>query len=89
MEDEKFGEKTNENIAKIVQSIVKKNSDVKSIIKALKIPSNCKDLSPPAVNSEIWHFLDRNIKTKDLGLQTAFRYFCVMELFLLLEWLRN
>lgn len=56
MEDEKFGEETNENIAKIVQSIVKKNSDDKSIIKALKIPSNCKDLSPPAVNSEIWHF---------------------------------
>lgn len=42
---------------------------LKSIIKELKIPSNCKDLSPPAVNSEIWHFLDRNIKTKDLGLQ--------------------
>lgn len=70
-DDEKFGDDTNENIAKMVQSIVKKKSDVKSIIKELKIPSNCKDLSPPAVNSEIWHFLDRNIKTKDLGLQTV------------------
>ncbi|XP_062619526.1 uncharacterized protein LOC134281079 [Saccostrea cucullata] len=70
-DDEKFGEETNENISKMVQSIVKKKSDVKSIVKELKIPSNCKDLSPPAVNSEIWHFLDRNIKSKDLGLQTV------------------
>ena len=25
----------------------------------------------PAVNSEIWHFLERNIKSRDLGLQTV------------------
>ena len=70
-EDEKFGKDTTESISKMVQTIVRKKSDVKEIVKELKIPSNCKDLYPPAVNSEIWHFLERNIKSRDLGLQTV------------------
>ena len=40
-EDEKFGKDTTESISKMVQTIVRKKSDVKEIVKALKIPSNC------------------------------------------------
>lgn len=35
------------------------------------MPSNCKELSPTVVESEIWQFLERNIKSGDLGLQTV------------------
>lgn len=55
----------------MVKSIQKKNSDVKAIIKELKMPSNCKELSPTVVESEIWQFLERNIKSRDLGLHTV------------------
>lgn len=57
----------------MVKSITKKKSDIKTIIKELKIPSNCKELSPSVVNSENWQFLERNIKSRDLGLQTVQR----------------
>lgn len=40
-EDEKFGKDTTESISKMVLTIVRKKSDVKEIVKALKIPSNC------------------------------------------------
>lgn len=43
-DDEKIGDETTENISKMVKSITKKKSDVKAIIKELKIPSNCKEL---------------------------------------------
>lgn len=55
----------------MVKSIQKKNSDVKAIIKELKMPSNCKELSPTVVESEIWQFLERNIKSRYLGLHTV------------------
>lgn len=35
------------------------------------MPSNCKDLSPTVVESEIWQFLERNIKSRYLGLHTV------------------
>lgn len=54
----------------MVKSIQKK-SDVKAIIKELKMPSNCKELSPTVVESKICQFLERNIKSRDLGLQTV------------------
>lgn len=49
-------------------NLSKKKSDDKAII---KMPSNCKELSPTVVESEIWQFLERNIKSGDLGLQTV------------------
>ena len=40
-EDEKFCKYTTESISKMVLTIVRKKSDVKEIVKELKIPSNC------------------------------------------------
>ncbi|XP_052082856.1 uncharacterized protein LOC127720327 [Mytilus californianus] len=65
-DDERFDSEVSPSIASVIEKICKKKSDVTSLTKDSKIPSNCKALVPPPVNPEIWQFLARRAKTEDL-----------------------
>ncbi|CAC5405919.1 unnamed protein product [Mytilus coruscus] len=66
VDDERFDSEVSPSIASVIEKICKKKSDVTSLTKDSKIPSNCKALVPPPINPEIWQFLARRAKTEDL-----------------------
>lgn len=70
-EDVKFGVETLSNIAEMVNTIVRRKANLEEVVKDSKIPSNCKNITPPKVNVEIWSFLRRNVKSLDLSMQTV------------------
>lgn len=72
-DDDRYGERTIDCIAKLINSVTKKKSDVSNIIKENKVPDNCKGLTPPKVNTEIWHILIRQGRQDDLMCQTIQR----------------
>ena len=72
-DDAKFGDAVSEKISGIVKNVCKKKSEVGEIMKQVKIPINCKDLVPPPVNQEIWNFLEKKVKSKDLNAQLVQR----------------
>ena len=45
------------------------DSKLKDLYEKYKTPANCKYLCVPKVNSELWHDLSKESKSKDLGLQ--------------------
>ena len=45
------------------------DSKLKDLYEKYKTPGNCKYLCVPKVNSELWHDLSKESKSKDLGLQ--------------------
>lgn len=70
-DSEKFGSEVHDSIAKIVDAVIRKKSDVTTFIKMEdnKIPSNCKGLNPAVINPEIWQNLDRRARGQDLMFQ--------------------
>ena len=68
-DDEKFDTDASPSIAKVVENICKRKSDVSIMTKEMKIPGNCRSLAAPPVNMEIWQFLERKAKSSDLNTQ--------------------
>ena len=71
-ETESFGPEVAEVIAQRVNDACSKkamDSKLKDLYEKYKTPANCKYLCVPKVNSELWHDLSKESKSKDLGLQ--------------------
>ena len=68
-EENRFGDNTVENISKLISNVASRSSNIKEMTNEYKIPANCKPLAPPKVNPEIWSFLQRNVKSRDLLFQ--------------------
>ena len=68
-DDVKFGDETLQNIAEMVNTIAHRKANLDEVVKDVKIPANCKNIIPPKVNSEMWTFLRRNVKSLDLVMQ--------------------
>lgn len=64
------------NVAKQVSAVAKKRANISEIVNKNKVPAYCSTIAPPRVNSEIWSFLNRNVKLQDIlfqGIQRALR----------------
>lgn len=62
------------NVAKQVSAVAKKRANISEIVNKNKVPAYCSTIAPPRVNSEIWSFLNRNVKLQDIlfqGIQRA------------------
>ena len=71
-ETESFGPEVAEVIAQRVNDACSKkamDSKLKDLYEKYRTPANCKYLCVPKVNSELWHDLSKESKSKDLGLQ--------------------
>ena len=71
-ETESFGPEVAEVIAQRVNDACSKkamDSKLKDLYEKYKTPANCKYFCVPKVNSELWHDLSKESKSKDLGLQ--------------------
>ena len=68
-EQTRFSDALSESLAEFVNSACTKQADVATFIEASQIPSNCKSLVPPLINSEIWSYLYSNIQQRDKRLQ--------------------
>ena len=71
-ETESFGPEVAEVIAQRVNDACSKkamDSKLKDLYENYKTPVNCKYLCVPKVNSELWHDLSKESKSKDRGLQ--------------------
>lgn len=65
----RFSDAVSESLAEFVNSACTKKADVANLIEANQIPSNCKSLVPPLINSEKWSYLYSNIQQRDKSLQ--------------------
>ena len=68
-EQTRFSDAVSESLAEFVNSACTKKADVANLIEANQIPSNCKSLVPPLINSEKWSYLYSNIQQRDKSLQ--------------------
>ena len=71
-ETESFGPNVTEVIAQRINDACSKkamDTKLKELYEKYKTPANCKYLCVPKVNSELWHDLSKESKSKDLGLQ--------------------
>ena len=71
-ETESFGPEVDEVIAQPVNDACSKkamDSKLKDLYEKDKTPANCKFLCVPKVDLELWHYLSKESKSKDLGLQ--------------------
>lgn len=71
-ETESFGPNVTEVIAQRINDACSKkamDTKLKELYEKYKTPANCKYLCVPKVNSELWHDLSKEFKSKDLGLQ--------------------
>ena len=71
-ETESFGPEVAEFIAQRVNDVCSKkamDSKLRDLYEKFKTPANCKYLCVPKVNSELWHDLSKESKSKELGLQ--------------------
>ena len=64
-EQTRFSYAVSESLPEFVNSACTKKADVANLIEANQIPSNCKSLVPPLINSEIWFYLYSNIQQRD------------------------
>ena len=65
----KFSDPISESMAEFVKNACTRKADVAKFMEANLIPSNCKSLVPPLINSEVWSYLYANIQQRDKSLQ--------------------
>lgn len=68
-EQTKFSDPISDSMAEFVNNACTRKADVSKFLEANQIPSNCKALVPPLINSEVWSYLYANIQQRDKSLQ--------------------
>ncbi|XP_063406036.1 uncharacterized protein LOC134689992 [Mytilus trossulus] len=67
----KFSDPVTESLAEFVNNACTRKADISKFLEGKQVPSNCKSLIPPTINTEIWNCLYSNIQQRDRSLQEA------------------